>query len=172
MKPALHIIVATIALVPIIAVSIAIADKPAPKASSTKPADHIASMNWLAGTWSGQMWGGTFEAYYTTPEGGRILSHSRLLKNDKIAFYEFEMFEVRDDALHMLPFPGGKKVVGLMLAKLDHQARKATFENKTKDYPTRIEYHRAADDRLVITLTDPHGKSDKREVFELKRNAE
>jgi len=152
--------------------SLALADKPHAKTNKTEAEKQIAAMDWMAGTWSGSMWGGTFEAYYTTPEGGRIISHSRLIKNDKEAFYEFEMFEVRDGAVQMAPFPSGKRVVGVTLVDLDSKQRKATFENKNKDYPTRIEYHRVADDQLVITLSDPHGSSDKREVFDLKRKAD
>jgi|GEM_PF-1587253 len=165
-------IVIMVALATIFVWNLARADKPEAPADAKKAAQQITSMSWLAGTWSGAMWGGTFEAYYTTPEGGRIISHSRLMKNGKEAFYEFEMFEVRDGSVQMAPFPGGKRVVGVTLADLDSKQRKATFENKNKDYPTRIEYHRTTDDRLVITLSDPYGKSDKREVFDLKRKAD
>jgi len=170
MKLRRHIIM--VALASVFVWNLARADKPQAQADANQAKQQLAAMDWLAGTWSGAMWGGTFEAYYTTPDGGRIISHSRLIKNGKEAFYEFEMFEVRDGAVQMAPFPGGKRVVGLTLADLDRKQRKATFENKNKDYPTRIEYHRAADDRLVITLSDPHGSSDKREVFDLKRNVD
>ncbi len=47
--------------------------------------------------------------------------------------------------------------------------RQAVFENPAKDYPTRIVYHRAADDRLVITLSDPFGGTTQTERFELTR---
>ncbi len=40
--------------------------------------------------------GGTFTSYYSTPEGGKILSHSKLVAGGAIKFYEFEVFEVRD----------------------------------------------------------------------------
>ncbi len=129
----------------------------------------IESMRWLAGNWAGDMWGGRFAAYYTTPEGGKIISHSKLLRNNKTAFYEFELFEVREGKVQLSPFPRGKAAVGLTLTSCDAQARKAVFENPKKDYPTRIVYHREADDRLVITLTDPHGGSDKVERFALQR---
>ena len=134
------------------------------------PSDEkLASMDWLAGYWSGEMWGGMFHAHYSTPEGGLILSHSRLLHGDKESFYEFEVFGPQDDEVVWLqPFPGGKKAVGFRLKELDRDARKATFENPDKDYPTRIVYHRQAEDRLVITLSDPHGKSDKVETFDLR----
>ena len=142
---------------------------PADDAELPKPAKAIAQMDWLAGSWAGDMWGGRFVAYYTTPEGGKIISHSRLMKDDKVAFYEFEVFEDDGDTVFMRPFPGGNKADDLMLVKVE--ARKATFENPDKDYPTRITYQRASDDELVIELSDPHGESKKVERFELKRDA-
>ena len=64
--------------------------------------------------------------------------------------------------------PGGSCC--LPITSLDAKAKKAVFENPKKDYPTRITYHRVADE-LTITLDDPHGKSDKSEVFKLNRPA-
>lgn len=135
------------------------------------PARALSQMDWLSGSWAGDMWGGKFVAYYTTPEGGKIISHSRLMKDDQVAFYEFEVFEREGETVFMRPFPGGNKADDLMLVGIDREARKATFENPKKDYPTRITYQRAADDELVIVLSDPHGKSEKVERFELKRAA-
>ena len=130
----------------------------------------LADMGWLAGYWAGEMWGGDFHAHYSTPEGGLILSHSRLLKEGRESFYEFEVFGPASEELVWLqPFPGGKKAVGFKLKELDREARKATFEQPEKDFPTRMVYHRVSDDELVITLDDPHGESDKVEVFALKR---
>ena len=54
-------------------------------------------------------------------------------------------------------------------ARRDGVAQQAVFENPAKDWPTRIVYHRAGPDRLVITLSDPHGTSDKVETFDLGR---
>lgn len=129
----------------------------------------ILDMDWLAGTWSGDMWGGTFEAHYSTADGGRILSHSRLWRNKKESFFEFEVFEQRDGVVHLQPYPGGKRATGLTLVTHDAEARKAIFENENKDYPTRITYHRVGKEHLTITLSDPHGQSGKTESFELRR---
>lgn len=133
------------------------------------PQELLAELRWLSGSWSGSMWGGTFHAYYSTPEGGKILSFSRLEKDGKRVFHEFEVFECRKTLVHLLPFPGGKPAAGFTYDGGNKKQRKAVFENPKKDYPTRIEYHRVADDRLVITLSDPHGKSGKTETFDLKR---
>ena len=129
----------------------------------------LSEMSWLAGSWSGAMWGGTFEAYYSTPAGGKILSYSRLLKDGKTAFHEFEIFECRAHTVHLRPHPGGRPAGEFMLKSADPKKRQAVFENPKKDFPTRIVYRRVTDEKLVITLTDPHGGSTKVEKFELTR---
>lgn len=116
------------------------------------------------------MWGGRFVAYYTTPEGGRILSHSELRNGDTVGFHEFEVFLIRDGEVRMQPYPKGRPVTGFTLSELDAEARRAVFENPDKDYPTRITYHREAEDALTIVLDDPHGESGKVERFELERH--
>jgi hypothetical protein len=130
----------------------------------------IDSLAWLAGKWSGAMWGGEFVATYNAPAGGKLLSFSELRKGGKTAFYEFEVFEATEGGLVFTPYPGGQRKATFKLAS--SEASKAVFENPDKDFPTRIEYHRADKDRLVITLSDPHGKSDKTETFDLKRVAD
>ena len=157
-----------LALVVVIAGLVALA--PFAPQERAKADEDLAAMEWLAGYWLGEMWGGDFHALYSTPDNGLILSHSRLLKDGKESFYEFEVFgPMNDEVVWLQPFPGGQKAVGFRLTELDREARKATFEQEEKDYPTRIVYHRKADDELVITLSDPHGESDKVEVFDLRR---
>lgn len=133
--------------------------------------DQIASMAWIAGTWEGPMWGGIFQAYYCTPDGGKVMSYNKLLVDGKINYYEFEVFELDDNGdVIFRPFPNGStKARPLMLIECDPKTHKIVFENPKKDYPTRIVYHRVADDRLVISLSDPHGKSKKVETFDLRR---
>ena len=134
----------------------------------TKPdaAERLAALKWLAGDWSGEMWGGVFHAYYSTPEGGRILSYSRLEKGGKSVFYEFEKLDVQKDQVVYIPFPGGQRKEHFLLTK--SAAKSAVFEQPEKDFPTRIEFVRDGD-VLRITLSDPHNKSDQKEVFVLKR---
>jgi Domain of unknown function (DUF6265) len=137
--------------------------------SKNNPHAQIASMDWIAGSWEGPIMGGTFRAYYTTPEGGKVISYNELIKDGKTAFYEFELFRVEDGKVVFNPFPGGKKVTPLTLTECVPAEMRVAFENPNKDFPTRIEYHRVAPDRLVITLADPHNKSDKTQVYDLRR---
>lgn len=125
----------------------------------------ISKLDFLAGTWKGNAWGGDFHAYYSTPEGGKVLSSSELYQGGKIAFFEFEKFEVIDGKVRLRPFPGGQPAASFMLDSLDLKKKSAVFVNPENDYPKRIEYTRAAKDRLVITLSNPDGKT---ETFDLK----
>lgn len=129
----------------------------------------IDSLSFLAGAWSGKAWGGTFHARYSTADNGIVLSHSRLVKDGTEKFYEFELFEPHGDGVRLRPYPGGRAAMHLDLVSVDAKAKKAVFENTEKDYPTRITYERPTRDRLIITLTDPHGGSKKTETFDLKR---
>ena len=133
----------------------------------SKPEEFVASLSWLAGTWRGPMGSGEYEAYYSTPDGGRVLSENRMLKDGKTMFYEFESWSILDGVVVMQPYPGGKQAASFKLT--DISERKAVVENPKNDFPSRIVYHRKADDRLVITLSDPHGGSPKQQVFNLKR---
>lgn len=139
-----------------------------PPASASAPASPIADLAFLAGDWEGPMWGGVFHAYYCTPEGGRVMSYNTLRKDGRIAYHEFEVFEPDGDKVIFRPFPAGKPADTLTLVECDRKQRKAVCENPQKDFPTRIVYHRVAEDRLVITLSDPHGGSDKTETFDLR----
>lgn len=141
----------------------------AEKPTADKAAVDMAPLAFLAGSWHGEMWGGMFHAYYSTPDGGKVLSHSRLMKDGKVAFYEFEVFEGVDGKTQLTPHPGGKPAASFHLVK--REGKTATFENPKKDFPTRIVYERVGDDALHITLSDPYGKSDKTEAFKLKRSS-
>lgn len=133
------------------------------------PERDLAGMSWLAGSWSGDMWGGRFHAYYSTPEGGRILSHSELRQGEEVGFHEFEVFSVREEGVHLQPYPQGRPAGGFTLTSCDGKARRAVFENPDKDFPTRITYTRSSETELLIVLDDPHGESGKTERFELER---
>ena len=150
---------AWICIVAVAGVLLADETKPDPKA-------RLAGLDWMAGSWKGEMWGGEFFAYYSTPEGGKILSHSYLVKGGKKVFYEFEMFDVQKGEVAYSPFPAGRPAGGFLLKQTDQ--KRAVFENPKKDYPTRIVFERQ-ENLLQVTLSDPFNKSPKKEVFRLNR---
>jgi len=49
----------------------------------------IADLAWLAGTWRGAGLGGINEELWSAPAGGTMMGMYRLLKDDRVVFYEF-----------------------------------------------------------------------------------
>jgi Domain of unknown function (DUF6265) len=115
----------------------------------------ISDLSWLEGTWRGSVGGRSFEAHYTSAEGGQILSASKYTEDGKPAGFEFERFQQRGDTLVLTPFPEGKSSVDFAVAEYDPKARRAVFENLAHDFPTRISYQRSAKDRLTILVSGP-----------------
>ena len=128
-----------------------------------EPKDDLASLKWLAGTWTAQKWGGTFTSYYSTPEGGKIVSHSTLVSGGKLKFYEFEVFEVVGGKVVYTPHPGGKRSRH-SFPLVSAAENTATFQNDAHDWPKKFVFLRAGN-KLTITLTG--GK--KKEVFAFDR---
>lgn len=131
----------------------------------TTPAQIVADLDWLTGTWSGSMWGGTFTATYSAPVDGKLFSHSELFADGEVSFYEFEVFSSASGQVHMQPFPGGERVTGFNLANYDSANRRLTFANPDKDFPTQVIYTINADGKLDITLSDPQAATDQVEHF-------
>ena len=121
----------------------------------------------MEGTWTGDAWGGTFTARYASDERG-VIGFSQLIRGDERAFHEFEVFDAQSGTPEFWPFPGGSPAQGLTYSEEPSTPTRAVFENRAKDYPTRIVYE-VEGDTLTITLDDPHGGSDKCEVFVLDR---
>lgn len=142
---------------------------PATATVGPTPEQSIAAMAFLSGAWVGQAWGGEFHAYYSTPDGGKVLSYSELSVDGKVVYHEFERFEARRGEVVFTPFPKGKPANELRLLEIDVVGGRVVFENPDKDFPTRIVYHRVSSDNLVIMLSDPYGGSDKIEKFDLRR---
>ena len=106
------------------------------KAPTPDGATVLSKLGYLTGTWSGPMWGGTFRAQYGAPSGDTLLSYSRLYRDEKMAFYEFEVFEVVDRKLILTPYPGGKPAASFTLTSFDEGSARATFESPKNDFPS------------------------------------
>jgi hypothetical protein len=124
------------------------------------PLEQLSGLAWLAGTWRGP----GYEAHYSTPEGGLILSHTKQLEGDRVVFFEQERFEVRDGRVVEAPSPNGVPTP-VVFTLTEQGPNAAVFENPTHDFPTRLAYRREGD-RLVIHVTGPDGRGPR---FELTR---
>ena len=127
----------------------------APLPSSPAAPPSIRDLAWLEGTWQGKVGERDFEARYSGAEGGQVLSASKYTKEGVAAGFEFERFEEVDGTLVLTPFPEGKSSVTFKLAELDPKSRRAVFENLARDFPTRLNYQRVADNKLTILVSGP-----------------
>jgi len=58
---------------------------------ASRPAATIDSVAWLAGSWKGKAFGGTFEEVWTAPSGGTMVGMFKLMHNNQPTMYEFEL---------------------------------------------------------------------------------
>jgi len=65
------------------------------------PQATIEEMAWLAGRWTGDGLGGRTEEVWSPPDAGTMMGTFRLIREDKIVFYEFLTLRVTDRGLSM-----------------------------------------------------------------------
>jgi hypothetical protein len=58
-------------------------------ADAPRPAATIQDIGWLEGTWTGTGLGGVTEERWSAPAGGAMMGMFRLVKGDRVIFYEF-----------------------------------------------------------------------------------
>jgi hypothetical protein len=134
------------------------------------PNGGVADLGWLAGSWRGSDGQSTWETCYSSPEGGEVVSASKEIRGGKVVTYDYERFWDKKGTLVFSPFPRGRKSPhDFPAVEVDAKAQKAVFENAANDFPRKFTYHRAAPDRLVITLEGEQKGQPLQMKLELKR---
>ncbi len=146
----------------------------APPATAAAPVARLADLAWLAGHWRGTLANGaTFEAHYTGPDGGAIVSASKEVRHWRIAAFELELFFEREGRVIYRPFPNGKRSehdFPLVSYETGDGGARAVFENKEHDFPQTFVFALAAPDQLIITLAGPGKDGNIRRLqFDLRR---
>jgi hypothetical protein len=109
----------------------------------------VSELAWLEGVWRGKV----------------VLSASKYSTNGKPAGFEFERFQEKDGHVVLTPYPDGKESpASFRLTDFDQKTHRAVFENPKHDFPTKISYHRVAEDSLTILVSGP-GKDGKESVI-------
>ncbi len=129
----------------------------------------IASLSFLEGTWTGTCDGERFEASYSSPSGGKVVSWSKGFHGGKVGFIELEVFEEKGGTLVVTPFPDGKRAASFKLESLEGE--KAVFTNPKNDFPNRIVYERVSKDELRFSVSGNQGGVAAEMKFELRRSA-
>lgn len=147
------------------------ADEGASSALAPNPTQALQSLSWLEGRWRGTTSDGeTFEALYSSPEGGVILSVNKCFAGERLLFTEFERFEAREGKVVMTPFPDGQRACTFDLVEHDPTARRVAFANPANDFPERIVYERPSDAALRIVVSGQQGGRPVTLVLDLRRS--
>lgn len=113
--------------------------------AATSPAATLKQVEWLAGHWRGEAFGGSTEEIWSPALGGSMMCSFKLVKDNKVSFYEFvTMIE-----------EAGSLVVRL---KHFHSDLKGWEEkDKTIDFPlVKIDGKRAYFDGMTFENTGPN----------------
>lgn len=133
-------------------------------------ADPFAPVAWMAGCWAQQGREAGSVEQWMAPAGGTMLGMARLLKNGRVA--EFEFMQIRADAQGALTFiaqPQGRPPTEFAL--LRHGETDAVFENAGHDFPQRVLYRREAADRLTARIEGRVNGKDRGIDFPMQRTA-
>ncbi len=103
----------------------------------------IEDLGFMSGAWKCEIWGGTFEEYWTPPRAGAMQGSGRHIVDGKTGFMEFMSIETGADGLTMYmmlgaPSKGEKKPVPFKLTSFDGKV--ALFENPKNEFPSKIAY--------------------------------
>ena len=66
---------------------------------NTSPAAEIHQIDWIAGHWKGEAFGGHVEEVWSKPAGGAMMGMFRLVQGDEVGFYELLTLLEEDGSL-------------------------------------------------------------------------
>lgn len=115
--------------------------------AGTQAKPKIENLGFMSGTWTCEIWGGTFEETWSKPAGGTMQGFGRHLADGQVGFMEFMSIETRPEGLVMYmlleaPSKGDKKPTPFKLTSFD--GKTALFENPKNDFPSKIAYIKTA----------------------------
>ncbi len=117
--------------------------------NSDKTPAKIADLNWLAGSWSGEIDGTITEEQWLVPRAGMMVGVNRTTFPNGKATFEFLRIAETDKGLTYFASPTGKPATPFLVKTIEKQ--KVVFENTSNDFPHRILYERV-DDTLVASI--------------------
>jgi hypothetical protein len=133
----------------------------------------VEDLAWLAGNWSCEIWGGTFEENWSKPSGGTMQAMGRHIADGKTGMMEFLSLELVGGKVAMFiavgtlskgPQPPDR----FDLIKLD--GKSAVFEReKEDDFPKTISYTLKSADAMDCVLTGSQNGKEQRADFHFVR---
>lgn len=117
--------------------------------------DELSYLEWMSGSWTCEIWGGTFEEYWAAPRGGAMIGMGRHLVGAETRFIEFMSIEAEPEpAMWILlghPSKGTKEPHRFRLTTAT--ATEGVFEDPGHDFPSSIRYEKLAPHAMRCRLT-------------------
>lgn len=118
-------------------------------AGTERPA--LATIAWLAGTWTLERGGRETTEHWEPLRGGTMIGLSRTVARERTVEYEFLLLRAEaDGTVNYVARPSGQKETAFRLVRAS--ATEAVFENPGHDFPRRISYTLQPDGGLVAAI--------------------
>jgi hypothetical protein len=108
------------------------------------PADDVARLSWMAGTWTQEKDGATVRETWLAPVGGAMGGAGQTNAPGKKPFVESMKITAEPAGATFTYLPPGQAPVPFLL--ISSKDGEATFENKANDFPQRVTYRRCGAD--------------------------
>jgi hypothetical protein len=118
-------------------------------AAQAGPAEDVARLAWMAGTWSQEKDGVTVRETWLPPIGGAMAGAGQTNRPGKPAFIENVKITAEPAGATFTYMPPGQPPTAFVL--LPGKDGEAVFENKAHDYPQRVIYRRCGADLCART---------------------
>jgi hypothetical protein len=109
-----------------------------------------ASLEWLAGSWTGMDGSTRVEEHWMRPAGGVMLGVHRDLDSAGFVWFEYLRIETRAGTTAYAAMPGGRPAVMFPLKEITRNS--VVFENQENDFPQRIIYRLNDDGSLLARI--------------------
>lgn len=128
----------------------------------------VASLAWMAGTWSFERNGRVVTERWTEPAGGMMLGTSQTVAGDKTVEYEFIALRAdADGRVLYVAKPSGQAEATFKLVRAN--PREVVFENPEHDFPQRISYALKDDGTLLAAIEGTKSGRTRRVEFPYRR---
>lgn len=131
------------------------------------PKPDLQSLGWLGGCWEVKTQAVHHQEQWLAPSGGTMIGMGRMVKNGKLAFFEF--MELRQDGPNLVftAHPSGQKTASFQVTSAS--ATQAVFENPAHDFPQKIEYRLTKPDVLEVKVSGLVKGKNRVEQFQFSR---
>ena len=129
----------------------------------------LASLGWMAGSWSVTQGGVANEEHWLPPSGGLMLGMHRDVKAGRAASFEFLRIVERNDSLVYVALPRGRNETPFPLKSLE--GRRVVFENPAHDFPQRILYWQVRPNELHARVEGTWNGKEEFEEWTWKRTS-